>query len=497
MKRFLITGALLIAGVAIASPHSHSNTSHRAHQRHAKPTLASAEYYKVSEDAQGNRTVTPGAKVFEKTLENGLKVIVREDRRAPVVVSQVWYKVGSSYEYGGITGISHVLEHMMFKGTEKHGPGELNRIVAENGGRQNAFTGYDYTAYYQIFEKDKLPVSFELEADRMRNLLIPENEFVKEIEVVKEERRMRTEDNPHALTNERFSATAFISNPYHNPIVGWMDDLNHMNVTDLKAWYQKWYAPNNAIVVVVGDVDHDAVFELAQTHFGKLKPEKIAELKPQASSKPLGKRELTVKAPSKLSWVVMGYNVPVVKTAENEWEPYALEVLAGILSGGKSARLDKELVREKQIASDADAEYDAFGRMDSLFMLEATPALKREPEEVKQALLDQVKRLQTEKVSKVELDRVKAQVLAADIYRQDSMEGKAMRIGRFEAVGLPWVLGEQIATKFKAITAEQVQAVAKKYLTEDRLTIAVLDPLPITEKSTPKAMPQGGHHHVQ
>jgi len=200
------------------------------------------------------------------TLDNGMKIIVREDHRAPVVVSQVWYKVGASYEHDGITGVSHVLEHMMFKGTDNLKPGEFSEIISANGGRENAFTGRDYTAYFQRIASDRLEICLKLEADRMRNLVLTEAEFAKEIEVVKEERRMRTEDNPNALTYERFIAAAFLNNPYRNPVIGWMQDLDSLTVEDARQWYKRWYTPNNATLVVVGDVKAQDVFKLAKKY---------------------------------------------------------------------------------------------------------------------------------------------------------------------------------------------------------------------------------------
>ncbi len=227
-------------------------------------------------------TAAAKPQIFESTLDNGLKILVKPDHRAPVVVAQIWYKVGSSYEVGGSTGLSHVLEHMMFKGTAKLAPGKFSKVIAENGGRENAFTGKDYTAYFQQLEKSRLSVSFELEADRMRNLTLPEEEFSKELPVVMEERRLRTEDKPRSLTYEQFSAAAHISSPYHHPIIGWMNDLENMKVADLRAWYQKWYAPNNATLIVVGDVKPDEVFALAKKHYGPLKrSENIPALKPR------------------------------------------------------------------------------------------------------------------------------------------------------------------------------------------------------------------------
>ncbi|MDE0284102.1 MAG: pitrilysin family protein, partial [Gammaproteobacteria bacterium] len=277
------------------------------------------------------------AEVHEYNLENGLKLLVKEDRRAPVVVSQIWYRIGSSYEHDGITGISHALEHMMFQGTKKYPGGEFSRIIAENGGNENAFTGKDYTAYFQTLEKSRMEVSFRLEADRMRNLLLSEQEFEKEIEVVKEERRLRTEDNPVAYLYETALATAFQTSPYRHPIIGWMADLDAMRIGDLRVWYDRWYAPNNAILVVAGDVDHEAVYSLAQKHFGpvKARPPAAARALPELPQQ--GIKHVTVKRPAELPHLLMAYKTPVLRAgaeAPASWEPYALEVLAGVLDGG-------------------------------------------------------------------------------------------------------------------------------------------------------------------
>jgi len=425
--------------------------------------------------------------VHEYTLKNGLRLIVREDHRAPVVVSQVWYKVGSSYEYDGITGISHVLEHMMFKGTRKHPAGEFSRIISENGGRENAFTGKDYTAYFQQLEKSRLKVSFRLEADRMRNLLLPEEEFRKEVRVVMEERRLRTEDNPQSLTYEQFNAAAFVSSPYHHPVIGWMDDLENLTVADLKAWYLKWYAPNNATVVVVGDVEPKAVYKLAKKYFGPLRPSKLTPPKPRREIPQRGLRRLTIKAPAQLPYIIMGYKVPVLKTAAEDWEPYALEVLAGVLDGGASARIARELIRGRQLAASASAGYDMNARQQELLLLDGTPAQGHDIEELEKALRAQVRLLREQPVTAEELARVKAQVVANDVYQRDSVFYQAMRLGTLASVGLDWRLADQYVERIRAVSAEQVQAVARKYLSEDRLTIAVLAPQPMNQ-----ARP--GHH---
>ena len=421
------------------------------------------------------------SKVSEHILGNGLKVLVKEDHRSPVAVSQVWYKVGSSYEPGGITGISHMLEHMMFKGTDKHPVGEFSRIIAENGGDENAFTGQDYTAYFQTMEASRLAVSFELEADRMRHLHLLADELKKELEVVTEERRMRTEDNPQAKMGEHFMAMAYSNSPYKNPVIGWPADIANYTVDDLQAWYQRWYAPNNATLVVVGDVDTKAVFDLAEQHFSALKPSELKPLKPQTEIEQLGVRKMTVKVPAKLPSVVMGYKVPSLKTAAQEWEAYALEVLAGVLDGGNSARLSKELVRGKQIAVSAGAGYGLASRLSDLFELEATPAEGKTVTELETALKNEVTKLQKNLISPDELQRIKAQVLASAVYERDSSFYQAMQLGMLETVGLGWQKADEYVSKINQVTAEQVRDVARKYLIDDHLNVAYLEPLPIAK----------------
>ncbi len=415
-------------------------------------------------------------KVSERVLPNGLKVLVKEDHRSPVAVSQVWYKVGSSYEPGGITGVSHMLEHMMFKGTDKHPVGEFSKIIAENGGEENAFTGQDYTAYFQTMEASRLAVSFELEADRMRHLHLLPEELKKELQVVTEERRMRTDDNPQAKMQEQFMALAYSNSPYKHPVIGWPADIANYTVEDLQAWYQRWYAPNNATLVVVGDVQANAVFDLAEKYFGELKASDIKPLKPQTEIDQLGVRKMTVKVPAKLPSVLMGYKVPVLKTAEKDIDAYALEVLAGVLDGGSSARLTAALVRGKQIAVSASASYGLSSRLSDLFELEATPAEGKTVNDLELALRDEIKKLQQNLISNEELERIKAQVLASDIFQKDSNFYQAMELGVLETVGLGWQKADEYVAKINQVSAEQVRDVAKKYLIEDHLSIAYLEP---------------------
>ncbi len=432
--------------------------------------------------------------VHEYMLKNGLKVLVKEDHRAPVVVSQVWYKVGSSYEHDGITGISHALEHMMFKGTSKHPAGEFSRIISENGGRENAFTGRDYTAYFQQLEKSRLHVSFELESDRMRNLLLRKEDFAKEIQVVMEERRMRTDDSPQSLTYEQFTAAAFVNSPYHHSVIGWMNDLQNMTADDLKAWYDRWYAPNNATLVVVGDVDPQVVLKLAKKYFGPLKPSKLQPLKPRTEIPQVGERRIVVKTPAELPFIIMGYKTPVLTTADEEWEPYALEVLAAVLDGGDSARFSKELIRDKQIAASVSAGYNMTSRIEDLLTLDGTPARGHSIGEIEDALKAQVRRLREKPVSDNELARIKAQVIASDVYGRDSVFYQAMQIGMLESIGLSWKLLDEYVDRIKAVTPEQIQKVARKYLIDDNLTVAILQPLPLEDKPMHRPAMGGGRH---
>ena len=432
-------------------------------------------------------------KVHEHILKNGLKVLVKEDHRSPVAVSQVWYKVGSSYEPNGITGASHMLEHMMFKGTEKYPVGEFSRIIAENGGNENAFTGRDYTAYFQTMETSRLEVSFKLEADRMRNLRLDPKELKKELEVVTEERRMRTDDKPRSKTQEYFMAMAFTNSPYQNPVIGWPSDIANYQVDDLQAWYDRWYAPNNAILVVAGDVKADEVFALAEKYFAVLEPSEIKPIKPRAELEQHGERKTTIKLPAKLPYLLMGYKVPVLNSVKNESDAYALEVLAGILDGGNSARLASNLVRGKQIAVSAGAGYSMNSRLPDLFMLDATPAEGKTVFDMEYALKEEVSRLKRELVSDKELQRVKAQVLAGAVYEQDSNFYQAMQLGLYETVGLGWKKVDEYVDKVNEITAEQIREAARQYLLDDKLTIAYLDPQPITE-SKPKSTGTGGRH---
>ncbi len=432
------------------------------------------------------------AAIFQTKLDNGMTILVKEDHRAPVVAHMVWYRVGSNYEVNGITGISHVLEHMMFKGTEKLGPGEFSRRVARMGGQENAFTSRDYTAYFQTIGKQHLAEVMALEADRMRHLKLDAAQFEKERAVVMEERRWRVEDNPEARLFELFQAQAFVNSPMHHPVIGWTADLEALTLADLSAWYRRWYAPNNAILVVVGDVTPEEVVTLAKKYYGPLKPEKIIPPKPQKEQPQHGERRVTMKAAVEVPTVVMGFHVPSVVTASDAREAWALELASAILSGDASSRLSRELVRGQKVAASADAGYDATSLWDPLFTLEGQPAQGHTVREVEQALWAQVARLKREPVSQAELARVLAQVEAQQVYSRDSVMGQAMVMGMLASVGLPPDLADRWADKLRQVTPADIQAVAKKYFTRENLTVGVLLPNGETPKKAPRAM-MGGH----
>jgi zinc protease len=423
-------------------------------------------------------SVSVAAGDVQKTvLENGLVVLVKEDHRAPVVTSQVWYKIGASDEPDGLTGISHMLEHMMFKGTQNLKPGEFSKIVARLGGSENAFTSQDYTAYFQNIEKSHLGKMLSLEAERMGALKLDAAELAKERQVVLEERRMRVEDNPNARLHERFEAIAYDVNPYRRPVIGWQSDIEAYTLDDLQAWYARWYSPNNATLVVVGDVKPDEVFALAKSTLGAL-PSRPSGVKPRlVSLEPVGEKRLVVQdAKAKVPMLMMGYAVPSLLSGISADEAYALQLLAHVLDGGSSARLSKELVRGSQQLTQASAEYDLYARLSTQFMLSAVPADGVTLAQAESALKASVAKLVREGVTAEELNRVQAQIESARVFEQDSMFYQAMKLGEAATVGLPIEALDDYPARIRAVTPEQVVAAAKKWLVDERLTVAHLLP---------------------
>jgi zinc protease len=432
------------------------------------------------------------ANPYETTLKNGLRVIVKEDRRAPTAVQMVWYRIGSMDEVDGSSGVAHVLEHMMFKGTPSVGPGEFNKRVAAAGGRDNAFTSRDYTAYFQQVPKEKLEEMMQLEADRMRHLNVDEKEFAQEIKVVMEERRMRTDDNPQSKLFEQMNAVAFQAHPYRRPIIGWMSDLESMTAADAKAWYDQWYVPNNAYMVVTGDVDHKTVFALAEKYYGPLEGRALPARKAQTEPAQEGTRRVTVKAPAELPVLLMAWKAPALRDVEKDKDPYALEMLGAILDGHDAARFNKKLVREEKIAVGVDFSYDGTARGPGMIYLSGTPAEGRTVADLETALRAELARVQKDGVSEAELKRARAQLVAAQVFKLDSMFGQAMEIGQTESAGLSYRNIERMLEKLQQVTAAEVQRVAQAYFTDDTLTVGVLDPQPLDGK--PRRATAGARH---
>jgi zinc protease len=433
------------------------------------------------------------ATLTDVTLDNGMRVIVKEDRRAPVMVSQVWYRAGSMDEFNGTTGVAHVLEHMMFKGTRTVPPGEFSKRIAAAGGRENAFTSRDYTAYFQQMQKDRLELSMQLEADRMANLVLSDELFAKEIQVVMEERRLRTDDQAQSVVYERLMAAAYQTHPYRRPIIGWMDDLQNMTAQDARDWYARWYAPNNATLVVAGDVQADAVIALARQYFGALPARPLPDRKPQAEPEQVGAKRIVVKAPAQLPYLLMAWHAPALRDWERDSEPYALQILSGVLSGNDSARLQNRLVKTQQIAVNASAGYDAVTRGPGMFMIDATPAQGKSVADLEKAIRAEIARVQREGISEGELARVKAQVIAADVYQRDSLFYQAMQLGDYVIAGLPPEALERRVDRLRAVTAAEVQAAAKKWLQDERLSVAELDPQPLQAKPRAASVPGVRH----
>jgi len=421
--------------------------------------------------------------VFETLLPNGLKVILLENHKAPLVTFQVWYRVGSRNEAWGKTGLSHMLEHMMFKGTEKVGPEEFSRIIQENGGNDNAFTSRDYTAYFENISADRVQVSIDLESDRMQNLLLREQDFRTERMVVMEERRLRTEDNPQANLQEHMEATAFLTSPYHWPTIGWKEDIERFTLDDLKAHYRTYYNSVNAILIVVGDFKREELLPRIEKAFGSM-PKGIAPNQERdVDPKQTGERRVFVKKEAQLPYIVMGYHVPNLR----EPDSYVLEVIATLLSAGKSSRLYQSLVREKRLVLSVDADHSLLSRDPSLFYLSAELLPGKEVADVEKALDQEVERLKKELVGAHELEKAKNQIEASFIFSQDSLFYQAMLVAQHE-IAVTWKAIDDYLPSIRKVSPEEIQRVAKKYLTPDNRTVGVLIPLPPKEG---KPVPEG------
>ncbi len=412
----------------------------------------------------------------ETTLDNGLKVLVREDHRSPVVTTMIWYKVGSVDEPRGLGGISHMLEHMMFKGTDTLGPNEHSTIIANLGGRDNAFTSTDYTAYFESLPAWELETALKLEADRMENLELRAEDFTPERLVVAEERRQRTDSNPQAKLYEAFNATMFTSSAYRNPVIGWMPEIEGWSLQDLQNWYQQFYAPNNATVVIVGDVDPNKTIEMVQQYFGKIPSSNNIVRPANFEVAQTGEKRIDLALPANLPLLFMGYKAPSINETEDEMEAATLLLTSLILDGTRSSRLEKSLVRDQQIALQAGSYYNYGARYTTPFTFIGVPAEGVSLDQLEQAFKQALHKLQTEPVTQAELDRIIGLYEASNIYAQDSVYSQAMLLGQAETTGEGWQNAEKRVERLKQVTPEMIQAAAQKYFQDDLATIATLHP---------------------
>jgi zinc protease len=411
--------------------------------------------------------------VVAATLDNGLRVLLLEDRRSPIVTVQTWYRVGSRNETRGATGIAHLLEHLMFRGTARHGPGAFARLVERNGGQDNAFTSQDVTSYYVNIAADRLDLILELEADRMQNLVLDPKIIESEREVVIEERRTRTEDDPGGFLGEEVSALAFHAHPYGQPIIGWTVDLQRITPEEIRAFYKTYYVPNNALLVVAGDFEAASVLARVRATFGAIprgaEPPAVTAAEPAQN----GERRVLVQKTAELPIVYLGYHVPNQKSPDAA----ALEVLSVVLAAGRTSRLYRDLIHERQLALEAGGDYSYFSLDPNLFWFWATPLPGQTAQVLEKELLGHMERLGREPVSDLELTRAKNQVEASFVFQEDSVHRRASLLARFELIG-GYALKDKYLESIRAVTAADVQRVAGRYFSSDTKNVGILLPKP-------------------
>jgi len=411
-----------------------------------------------------------GVKDFR--LDNGLKVLIIEEHKAPVATFQVWYRVGSRDEPAGKSGLSHLLEHMMFKGTPKYGSKAFSKIIQKNGGTDNAYTTKDYTVYFQIFSSDRISLSLNLEADRMQNLRIDPGETISEKNVVMEERRLTHEDDPQNSLYEEVVAASFKVHPYQRPVIGWMSDLKAMEREDLYTHYKSFYSPSNAVIVVAGDVKADEMIKKIKYSFGNIPPGPSVKRIISSEPEQRGERRVFLKREAELPYLLITYHTPSFSHKDS----YALDILSLILSAGKSSRLYQSLVYEKKIALNVYADYSGFNRDPYLFFFAATASPGKDIKEVESALTGEIERIKKELPSEREVQKAKNLIESSFIMAQDSIYMQAMKYGMFEMLG-DWRYIDRYLEGIRKVAAGDIVRVAEKYFREENRTVGILIPL--------------------
>ncbi|NWE24223.1 M16 family metallopeptidase [Pseudomonas gingeri] len=425
----------------------------------------------------------PTPDTHELRLDNGLKIIVREDHRAPVVAAQLWYKVGSSHEPPGESGLSHALEHMLFQGSSKVCPGHAFPIMERLGARINAFTNHDTTTYEYLMPRHALGVALEIMADQMSTAQLSPAAFQREIEVIKNERWQNVDDSPGELLDERMRAIAFGTSGYRTSTVGWQHDLERMSVQQLHRWYTAWYAPNNATLVVVGDVTAEEVETLARRYFADLPGRKLPEIRQPLELNEQGERRITLRTHNEFPSLLMAFNVPSLATAADPRSAHSLRLLNELLGVGAGSRIFSQLKFHEELITRAHSSYEAFNRGDGLLKIAVDLDIQGnpDPDDVQARLWALLEALQKTPVSAQELDRARTRVLAKGVFARDSVEAQAQKIGLLESVGLSWKLDTQEQDHLKAVTPLDIQKAAQTYFVRERLSVAL-------------AIPGGNHH---
>jgi zinc protease len=411
--------------------------------------------------------------VVATTLDNGLRVLLLEDHRSPIVSFQTWYRVGSRNEQRGLTGLAHFLEHLMFKGTQKYGPRQFARLVEENGGRDNAFTTQDVTSYFVDIAADRLDLIIDLEADRMHNLVLDTKDIESERQVVIEERRTRTEDDPGGFLGEAVGSIAFRAHPYGQPIIGWVVDLERLTPEQIRAFYRTYYVPNNATVVVAGDFKAAETLEKIKQRFGSIPrgpdPPPMLAVEPAQN----GERRVTVSRKAELPIVYLAYHVPNWKSEDAS----SLEVLSAVLAGGRTSRIYKNLIYDRQLALDAGGDYSYFSFDPNLFWFWATPMPGQAPDVLEKALLDEMERLKREPVTAEELQRAKNQIEASFVFAEDSVHRRASLVARFDFVGGA-AEKARFLERIRSVTDADLMRVAQAWFPASLKNVGVLIPKP-------------------
>lgn len=428
--------------------------------------------------ATANRTAAAEqVQVSNFKLDNGLEIVVIPDRRAPVVTHMLWYRVGSADEQRGKSGIAHFFEHLMFKGTKNHPAGEFSRKIAEIGGQENAFTSSDYTAYFQKVSPAALETMMTYEADRMRNLVLTDDVIGPERDVVLEERRSRVENDPGSILAEEVDATLYQNHAYGVPVIGWMHEITKLDRADAIEFYNRFYAPNNAVLVVAGDVDPDTVLALAKKTYGRIAknkelPARVRPREPeQNTSRTVSMSDPRVTIPSmRKVWLVPSYNTDTSGEAE------ALDLLAEILGGGLRSRLYQELVVRQGIARSAGAYYNGTSFDDSAFGIYGSPRGSATLEEVEAAILTEIEKLAMEGVSERELNKAKNRFIKSMIFARDSQSGMARIYGATLATGGTVADVLEWPDRIRAVSAEAVKQAAQIYLDQTRSVTGYLLP---------------------